>query len=1283
VNEKNVDKASKRNYSIGKNKEICNLARRSPMKMKKKALYLGILSILLLVAIGVSNRVQVNATSVTPTPKPGTTDNDFYFVYNAKKLEFGAEISLITNSAQIYATTATGISDADSIDWVSSEESVIKITKDPNKQLFATMERKGPGYSTITAIITKDKIIYTISCQVKVELQVDYDATINGNKVFTYATNNDEQIILLNDLKESKKVPLMYVDKVVVDNDTVAWESSNVGVATVDEKGNITAVGAGVADITIKTNTTSVNGDRQTKTVRVIVKPKAKNPATNTFEESFIIKDSKSDFQIISNSSKATDITWQIYDASGKLIEPTNSSILEYSVSNVSGNLNVYNAKAGTYEIYGYSDYKYGKEKWNFLHITVVVPVNVDTSIKVMNVGDIYDIIKNSNIPNITSFAFTSVQPNIASVTPTTGIITAKMKGTTTIKLTLNSTSGVIIDPNNPTTNEIYITVTVIDGLSLSTTNATIYIGGTIQLDPIASDPSRPITWTSSNESVATVKDGLVTGIKEGEVIITAKQTINGVTKTATCLINVQNTITSITIDPANVTVSVNEYATLYAKVDPSALSNVSLKWVSTNEKVVKIINSGKQTATIQGVSGGTAVIIAVNQDNVVIGSCHVTVKQKVTNITLSETDLTVSQSLKNVQLRASVTPDNANNKTILWKSTNTRVATVDSTGMVTLVGPGTASIIATSEDDPSVTAICNINVGVPVSSITLDDITKTMYVGESQRLGYIITPTNATNKNVTWSSTNTAVASVDSTGLVSARSAGIAIIIVKTVDGSIIKTSTITVKEKATGVTIETKDIEISVGQIFTVPIKITPANATDISLIWESTDTKVVTVNDGKITGVSAGKAVIVLKPSQGPAVFVNVTVVQKATGLQLNFTEKTVVVGEKFKLKATLLPSSSTKVDVTFSSSNTKVAKVTAAGNITALKGGTAIITVKTADGKISELCVVHVVERVTSIKLNKSSYRLGVGKSYTLKATIKTNAATNPKIKWESTNPKVATVDSNGKVTGRRLGYTTIIAKALDGSNVVAKSEFRVVKLVTSISLNRTSATTVVGRTLKLTATVNPKTATYRTVYWKSSDESIAVVDSNGLVTALKAGNVTITASAKDSSGKYARAHIIVQPQTPATSVTILNQNLTMVVGETNTLQKAINPIASTDRFTWESDNRTVATVDKSTGKVTARAPGIANITVMTESGKTATTRVIVVGLNTTKLTLEQYSTYTLSVIGINAGVKWDVADNEIVVVRNGKVESRRIGTTTITATVNGRKLTCVVTVTGIR
>lgn len=1252
--------------------------------MRLRALVLGLLSIMLFLMVGTTG-VEMKASSIpTPTPGAQTTNDDFYFVYNANKLEFGAQISLDTNSAQIYATTATGVSTADSIEWVSSEPSVISIAKDSSKQLFATMTRKGPGYSTITAVITKGNMTYTVSNQVKVELAVNYDAKDSANKnIFTVASVNSERVLTLEQIGATKTIPLMYLDRSSVDNGTVYWSSSNNGVVSVDDKGQITAVGAGWADITIRTNTVSVSGDKQEKKLRVIVKPQVKDPSDNVMKETVTIPNANSNFLIEANATKASDMTWEIYDAAGKKILPTDTSLLEYSVSDVSANLNVFNAKAGTYEIYGYSDWQYGRETWNFIKVTVVVPVFVNQDTKVMNVGDTYNIIKTSNVPNLSSFVFSSDSPNVAAVAPTTGIVTAKMKGEANITMTLNSNSGIVIPPTLSAGNTITLKIVVIDGLALSTSNATLYIGGTLQLDPIASDLSRPITWTSSDKTVASVEDGLVTGLKEGATLITATQTINGITKTATALINVQNTITSITIDPQDVVLNIEEYATLYAKVDPAALSNVSLKWVSTDESVVKIVNAGRQTATIQGTGGGTAVIIAVNQDNVVIGSTHVTVKQKVTSITLSESDLTVSQSLRNIQLRATVLPENAHNKNVLWKSTNTRVATVDAKGMVTLVGPGTVSIIATSEDNPSVTAITNISVGVPVADITFDQVNKTMYVGETSRLGYVITPTNATNKTIIWSSTNANVASVDSTGLVSARGLGTTLIVAKTADGSIFKTATVTVKIKATGVSIEAKDLEVKVGQTVTIPYKITPENASDITMIWESTNNGVVTVLDGKITGVAEGKAVVILKPSQGQPVYVNITVIQEANGMQLNFTEKTMTVGERIKLKPTLLPTNATNPGFTFKSSNPAVARVTVNGNIYGLKGGTTIITVVSKDGKLKETSIIHVVERVTTVTLNRSSYRLGLNKSVTLKATVRSNAATNPKIRWESSNPKVATVNQKGKVTGKSLGYTTIRAIAEDGSNVYATSTIRVVNLVTKVRLDRSSANTVVGRTLQLKATVSPKTATYKTVYWKSSDESIAVVDDYGLITALKPGNVIITATAKDSSGKSAKAYITVQAQTPATSVTILNQNLTMVVGETNTLQKAINPITSTDRFTWESDNKTVATVNKSTGKVSARAPGIANITVMTESGKTATTRVTVVGLNTTRLTLEQYSTYTLSVIGINSGVTWDVADSEIAIVRNGRVESRRVGTTTITATVNGRKLTCRLTVTKIR
>lgn len=381
----------------------------------------------------------------------------------------------------------------------------------------------------------------------------------------------------------------------------------------------------------------------------------------------------------------------------------------------------------------------------------------------------------------------------------------------------------------------------------------------------------------------------------------------------------------------------------------------------------------------------------------------------------------------------------------------------------------------------------------------------------------------------------------VDSTGLLTAKGVGQAVIILKMADGTLMKTCNVTVKQKATGVSFDVDNLELNIGQSYTIQTTMTPANSTEVALKWESTNTNVATVDlKGKVTGKSVGKAVIIAKTLLGGTVYCNVTVLQQVTGLHLNYNSKTIVKGEKFVIKATILPSTATTMDVTWTSSNTKVVTVSTKGTVTSKSGGTAVITCKTKEGGYVELCVVHVVEPVTTIKLNKSSYKLGLGKSYTLKATIKTNAATNPTLKWTSSNKKIATVDSKGKVTGRALGFVTITSTAQDGSRVDASCYMRIVKIVTYISLNRSSVTTIEGRSFTLKATIRPSNATYRTVTWSTSDKSVAIVDSDGVVTTLKEGNAIITAAAKDGSGKVSRCYVIVRALSPATSVTILNQ-----------------------------------------------------------------------------------------------------------------------------------------------
>ena len=164
------------------------------------------------------------------------------------------------------------------------------------------------------------------------------------------------------------------------------------------------------------------------------------------------------------------------------------------------------------------------------------------------------------------------------------------------------------------------------------------------------------------------------------------------------------------------------------------------------------------------------------------------------------------------------------------------------------------------------------------------------------------------------------------------------------------------------------------------------------------------------------------------------VRVTVTQPVTGILLNFSEKTIYIGEEFKLKVSVSPSEASKLGVTWKSSNTKVATVNDEGVVEGLLGGTALITCTTVDGGFVATCMVTVLEPVTTVTLDHDELYVGVNKSVTLKATVTSDTASNKKLKWVSSNPKVAVVNQNGKVTGKSVGYATIRAIAQDGSEV---------------------------------------------------------------------------------------------------------------------------------------------------------------------------------------------------------------------------------------------------------
>ena len=292
----------------------------------------------------------------------------------------------------------------------------------------------------------------------------------------------------------------------------------------------------------------------------------------------------------------------------------------------------------------------------------------------------------------------------------------------------------------------------------------------------------------------------------------------------------------------------------------------------------------------------------------------------------------------------------------------------------------------------------------------------------------------------------------------------------------------------------------------------------------------------------------------------------------------------VGQTIRLTAVVEPDITTNKTIKWSSSDESVATVND-GTIVTLRIGQTIITATC--GEKSASCVVNVIPiGVEEITLNATTASLKVGETILLTATVKPDNATDKTVVWKSSDEGVASV-KDGVVTADKVGTTTITAKAGEKSATCLITV--VATPVTSVTLDKPSASLKAGETVTLTATVKPDDATDKTVAWNSSDASVATV-SNGVVTAKKVGTATITAKAEDKSATCA---ITVVP-TPVTSVTLDKPSVSLKVGETVTLTATVKPDDATDKtVTWSTSDVSVATVDN--GVVTAKKIGGATIT----------------------------------------------------------------------------------------
>ena len=244
-----------------------------------------------------------------------------------------------------------------------------------------------------------------------------------------------------------------------------------------------------------------------------------------------------------------------------------------------------------------------------------------------------------------------------------------------------------------------------------------------------------------------------------------------------------------------------------------------------------------------------------------------------------------------------------------------------------------------------------------PVKGISLNKTSTTLTVGSSETLTATVIPDNATDKSVTWATSNASVATV-ADGMVTAVAPGSATITVTANDGSgVTATCTVTVTQPTTGVTLNKVNTTLAVGSSETLTATVYPLDATDKSVMWKTSNAAVATVANGTVTAVAPGTATITVTSSNGSTATCEVTVIQPTTGVTLNKTSTTLTAGSTERLTATVAPDNATDKSVTWTTSNANVATVTD-GVVYAVNAGTATITVTTTDGAKTATCEVTV-------------------------------------------------------------------------------------------------------------------------------------------------------------------------------------------------------------------------------------------------------------------------------------------------------------------------------------
>jgi uncharacterized protein YjdB len=548
----------------------------------------------------------------------------------------------------------------------------------------------------------------------------------------------------------------------------------------------------------------------------------------------------------------------------------------------------------------------------------------------------------------------------------------------------------------------------------------------------------------------------------------------------------------------------------------------------------------------------------------------------------------------------------------------------VDGSGLVTAVATGAATITATSEGQ-SGTALVRVS-NVPVASVTVTPSSANVQQGATVQLTATPRDANGTalpGRVVTWASTNTAVATVSGSGLVSGAGAGSATITATSEgqSGTAAISVTAPTGQLAIGDSVQTTG-STWVRNIAQPPAD--PATGTPPSVIGTQPAGARGVVDSGPVLNTTPGgdgairyHVLFAAAPSGWVVQDYLAKIVPTVPVASVTVTPASVSVLQGQAVQLTATPKDANGNPLTgrtigWSSSDNTIATVNSSGLVTGVGPGGPVTITATSEGQSGMATVTVTVAPVASVTVTPSSASVAIGRTVQLTATPKDasgNPLTGRAISWSSSDNTIATVSSSGLVTGVVAGSVTITATS-EGTSGTASIAVSGVP-VASVTVSPASASVQAGQTQQLTATLkdaNGNVLTGRTVAWSSNNTTVATVNGTGLVTAKVAGSATITAMSEGQSGTAA---MTVTP-VPVASVTVTPATAGVTVGSTVQLTatpKDANGNPLTGRvITWQSSNSAIASVNGSGLVSGAAAGGPATITATSEgqSGTAAVT-----------------------------------------------------------------------------